>query len=585
MALQEIIRLGCDSPLSLGAWKAFLILPWILLRRPPASEGADSCATLLTERLDRFWQGDIASIYREHIGLASLTVNAKTFQNVSNAHKKRARKVKTLARAGETGRALRAVEETTRTRVTTDVVNEIKPMYPRAAQIEVDSDVELVFDQEAEAAIDMERFTTCLAKELERLPRLSGAGPLGARNEHLVLLAKSSDGARLATVLACLANGYALPGVVEFLCGGLVLPLLKSDGSYPPLTVANVVRRAALKTLVKHRKDDNMRAVGDIQYGISRKCGVDALHKSAQTRLSANPESVIVAIDFEAAFQNLHRNEISRAVAKHAPWFTEACEAWYGGSATHVLFDEVRECHEIHAERGVDQGCPLGSLLFAVTIRDAAQAVLNFARGLDPESGLYFYLDDGYLIVRADAVESVLQRLKQEFGELGVKIKESKLQAWRRDLERLPASLRPYYTADFKVLKRFLATPGEYEHQGLPLQTTQQTLDQETNRIQHLTAALLNLVAAGLDLQTATAMLRAYAGPASQYTLRSCEVSPQSARAYDLAVAGCWSQIIGRTVSAEEPRLWLPLRMGGCGASSAVLRMHIAPWAAWTSVA
>ena len=98
-----------------------------------------------------------------------------------------------------------------------------------------------------------------------------------------------------------------------------------------------------------------------------------------------------------------------------------------------------------------------------------------------------------------------------------------------------------------------------------------------------MTAGLLCLVKSGLDLQTAVAMFRACAGPASQYTLASCEVCAESASTYDTTIAACFSQFIDRPVLAEEPRLWLPLRMGGCGLSSALSRVNSAPWAAWTA--
>jgi len=45
-----------------------------------------------------------------------------------------------------------------------------------------------------------------------------------------------------------------------------------------------------------------------------------------------------------------------------------------------------------------------------------------------------------------------------------------------------------------------------------------------------------------------------------------------------------WPELLGRHLSADEPRLWLPLRMGGCGAASARARMFAAPWAAWSAV-
>ena len=134
------------------------------------------------------------------------------------------------------------------------------------------------------------------------------------------------------------------------------------------------------------------------------------------------------------------------------------------------------------------------------------------------------------------------------------------------------------------VLKRFLEAPGDSEHQGLPLSGERQTLVKEGNRVRKLTDDLSKLVKAGLDKQTSTAMLRAYAGPASQYTLRSCEICFADAAEYDVALASCWPDLLGRAVSTEEPRQWLPLRMGGMGASSARSRVFAAPWAAWSAI-
>ena len=61
-------------------------------------------------------------------------------------------------------------------------------------------------------------------------------------------------------------------------------------------------------------------------------------------------------------------------------------------------------------------------------------------------------------------------------------------------------------------------------------------------------------------------------------------MSLEAAQAYDVSLSGIWSDLIGREVSVDEPRLWLPLRMGGCGASSARARMFSAPWASWSAV-
>ena len=58
----------------------------------------------------------------------------------------------------------------------------------------------------------------------------------------------------------------------------------------------------------------------------------------------------------------------------------------------------------------------------------------------------------------------------------------------------------------------------------------------------------------------------------------------ESATAYDVAIANCWSEMLKRPFSVDEPRLWLPLKSGGFGMASARARVNAAPWAAWTAV-
>ena len=156
-------------------------------------------------------------------------------------------------------------------------------------------------------------------------------------NEHLVVLAKSSEAGDLIEALSLMAVGRVPVNVVQFLRGGLIAPLAKDDGTYRPLTLANVLRRATLRGFISLHRSKAVDAVGPLQYGVARKAGIDLLYKSVQTRMAANPDSAIISIDFAAAFQNVLRSQLQRAVAEFAPWCGEATAAWYSGDATHVL--------------------------------------------------------------------------------------------------------------------------------------------------------------------------------------------------------------------------------------------------------
>jgi hypothetical protein len=242
----------------------------------------------------------------------------------------------------------------------------------------------------------------------------------------------------LAKALAQLAVGEGPNEVTEFLRGGGLVPITKEEGGFRPLTLSNVVRRASLKSLLTQRNDIVSRAVGHLQYGISRKSGVDALHKSLQTRLATFPDSAVVIINFRAAFQNIRRPKACEAVARHAPTLEKACRSWYDGRAVHVIREDGGTHHEIAAGCGVDQGCPLGAFMFAVTMREPAEKVLEYARTLDSNAAFYMYLDACYIIAKPEVMEHILQYLQSVFAEIGLEINPTKTKAWCARPAELP---------------------------------------------------------------------------------------------------------------------------------------------------
>ena len=255
-----------------------------------------------------------------------------------------------------------------------------------------------------------------------------------------------------------------------------------------------------------------------------------------------------------------------------------------GMEEMHALRCVAGRSHDVFASCGVDQGCPLGALLFALATRDPSDEVLRFARSLDANADLFFYLDDGYLAVSPAHVERIFKFFEDAFKKVGCEVNLGKLKVWARDASIIPEPLRAYHSEEVKVLGRIIDVPGDDSHQGLPVGPAEQTLDKEINRLKSIAGQLVSLVKAGLDRQTALGLLCSHAGPASQYALRCCEISDDAAHEYDVALAQVWTDLLGRQIPADNPWLWLPLRMGGLGATSAKSRAAVAPWAAWCSV-
>ena len=254
-------------------------------------------------------------------GLHLLPTPCRALAAPSGADCAAAKKVKTLARAGETGRALRVSNGAAQVHITQQVAQEMAALFTEQADVDG-----MQLETNGAATVDRGAYVAVLLKTIQRLPRLSAPGPLQLRNEHLVVLAGSSAHVgHVASALATLGDGSAPAVVIRFLRGGLLVPLEKDDGTYRPLTLSNVLRRTGLKALLQMFKAEVAAAVGDLQYGIARKSGTDSLQKSLQIRLATFPTSAVGSIDCRAAFQTVDRAKACQAVATHAPSLAASC--------------------------------------------------------------------------------------------------------------------------------------------------------------------------------------------------------------------------------------------------------------------
>ena len=127
-----------------------------------------------------------------------------------------------------------------------------------------------------------------------------------------------------------------------------------------------------------------------------------------------------------------------KAVDKHAPWCSRSVRAWYAGANKHIVETATGNMEWIHADRGVDQGCPLGPFLFAVAIREACEDILAEARARDDSAEVLFYLDDGYIVVAPEHASHIYNFLKARFEHVGLHLNTEKTQAWTLRPETMP---------------------------------------------------------------------------------------------------------------------------------------------------
>ena len=129
--LRAIVHNNPTSPASESAWKALVLSSWLLLGRPAVNASESNCAHYLDARLELFWAEDWSALW----AMVRAECDVAPVQNTTRRTEKqqmqsRIRKVATLARTGEKGRALAAARNAPPVPVTEQIVQEIKSLYP-----------------------------------------------------------------------------------------------------------------------------------------------------------------------------------------------------------------------------------------------------------------------------------------------------------------------------------------------------------------------------------------------------------------------------------------------------------------------
>ena len=173
-----IIHNNPTSSASESAWKALVLSSWLLLGRPAVNASESNCAHFLDARLELFWAEDWSALWamvRSECDVAPVQNSARRTEK--QQIQSRIRKVATLARTGEKGRALAAARNAPPVPVTEQIVQEIKSLYPADPEPPAPASAPI-------SALFLSEVAEQVPSTLRKMPRLSEPGPLGMRAEH-----------------------------------------------------------------------------------------------------------------------------------------------------------------------------------------------------------------------------------------------------------------------------------------------------------------------------------------------------------------------------------------------------------------
>lgn len=179
-----------------------------------------------------------------------------------------------------------------------------------------------------------------MTSRVRTFPAGSSGGPDGLRPQHIYELCSCAEvGPELITAITglvnCLLAGICPQELRNILFGGTLFALRKKGGGLRPIVIGYYWRRLSSKcanafALTKISDYLSPRQVG---VGVSGGCEA-AVHTSRRFLKHMDPDSVLVKLDFENAFNSLRRDRMLHAVYSVLPELASYCHLAYADAST-----------------------------------------------------------------------------------------------------------------------------------------------------------------------------------------------------------------------------------------------------------
>ena len=206
-----------------------------------------------------------------------------------------------------------------------------------------------------------------------------------------------------------------IPEVVkEIIFGGRLIALQKKSGGIRPIAIGYTWRRLVAKCACKYATKKLAPLLSPLQLGVGVPNGCEAaVHAARRFIEDLRGDRAFVKLDFTNAFNSLRRDRMLTAVSTELPELYDFCQASYGKSSI-LKFGT----YDVFSEEGVQQGDPLGPLLFCITLHELLEGLQSDLR--------IGYLDD--ISIGGDGVDLAhdLNKIIAGGKEIGLQLNVSK---------------------------------------------------------------------------------------------------------------------------------------------------------------
>jgi len=540
------------------AWKLALLFPRWLLRRP--ADGGGLAATI-NEHCSRFMAGDWASLHDE-AKRSGPPPGAVDSDSVARALG--------LVRAGALSKAARIlVDGGGPLQLDPQRIEQLRRKHPARMSPMPD---DLISATPSSTPLPHEDIWWAL----DYSPKHSAQDHVGWRFEHLRAIPAGPLRIWLYTMCQALAAELPLPAEVEACvtkAWGLALPKPESN-DLRPIEIGLAFRRLVSRAVAHSHVVAASEFFQPLQWGVGARGGPETVARVVSLTLAANPGYVAIKFDAANAYNSVSRAYIASQLNDHfpdiLPWFMRC----YRDPAAVRFRNQDGDPVDVESVEGVQQGDPLGSLLFCVALHPVLQRVAQAFH----TATVVAYQDDIHVVCPPDLVIQIYDCVRSGLEAIGLRLRLDKCEVYS------PSGDQECHIPGAKFSTEGLTVVG------IPVGSP--SYQREVLRVKTGPMAALAAAVGGLpDCQCALLLLRECVATRFGYWLRVIPpgISREAASHVDSVTRDNLSRLLDLTrisgVSAVQAAL--PLSLGGLNIGAAwatAMPAFLASWAAFYSV-
>ena len=404
----------------------------------------------LSDRIDRWNAGEYANLWTE--ALAMKQARKKS----TNGIEELASRAKSLCLQGQFGLAAKILSSEGLAPNNRGTLKALEELHPK--------EVPPTLLQPDNVASSAYQFSDNIVfEQLKTFSQYTAAGPSKMYPEHLLHAVECTAPDHSESALKAItrfvntgSRGNFPSFVSKALCSASLTALSKKKGGVRPIAVSEILRRLIAKCLVKEAKSEAIELFDSIQLGVGVSGGAEAIIHSAKITyekiLNAESNEGVLQIDFRNAFNSVKRSHLLQAACDFIPGiaaFTYFCYSQH----VPLLYNNA----SLQSESGVQQGDPLGPLLFSLTLWPVIEKIRDAVPNLTQHT---WYLDDGFVAGSEDQIRTTLDILANEGPKRGLYLRKDQCELWSIvDLPSVDREVTRNMGNGFEVLGAAVGSP------------------------------------------------------------------------------------------------------------------------------